>query len=239
MPARTERAEALRSWWRDASPPEAASGRTGRRRRSSQSHTTSPKSPAERTGPTRSRATRRQPLTVTRGSPSPTRLNPAIRTIKPYMLPLPTGRAASMGQGASRHHKAARSWSKSFIITAMGRPRKPTPERFCQACGAKLERKVWSNGELEFLIHFNRRLYCDKECFRRRQIELKADPQWMTAHYHARKICPPGPCAACGSMGPTDVHHRDENWRNNHPSNLERLCRSCHMRLHRRSASAG
>ena len=111
---------------------------------------------------------------------------------------------------------------------------KPTPLRFCQHCGSKLERKRLPNGDLEYLIHFNRRKFCDLGCSAKASSERPktSDPSWSTAHYHARKLCPPGPCAKCGSTGPTDVHHKDEDWQNNSPTNLERLCRSCHMQGH-------
>ena len=32
------------------------------------------------------------------------------------------------------------------------------------------------------------------------------------------------------------MHHKDENWQNNRAENLERLCRSCHMKEHNPSA---
>lgn len=39
---------------------------------------------------------------------------------------------------------------------------KPTPMRCCEFCKKKLERKRLPNGDLEYLIHFNRRKYCDQ-----------------------------------------------------------------------------
>lgn len=110
---------------------------------------------------------------------------------------------------------------------------KPTPIRHCQTCGTKLERKRLPNGDLEYLIHFNRRKYCDLKCYANRTIQHKENPCWMTAHYHARKICPPTPCEKCGSEHRTDVHHKDMNWKNNAQDNLQRLCRSCHIKAHR------
>lgn len=113
--------------------------------------------------------------------------------------------------------------------------KKPTPPRFCQHCAEKLERKRLPNGDLEYLIHFNRRKFCNRGCmaadFDARPVT--ATPSWMTAHYHARKLAPPTPCVGCGKTGRTDVHHKDGNWRNNSPENVERRCRSCHMKLHR------
>lgn len=116
--------------------------------------------------------------------------------------------------------------------------KKETPEKYCQTCGKKLERKRLPNGDLEYLIHFNRRKFCNELCFANRAIPLKDDPCWMTAHYHARRACPPGPCAMCGRAVRTDVHHKDGDWQNSTPENLVRLCRSCHLKVHR-SESGG
>lgn len=112
-------------------------------------------------------------------------------------------------------------------------PTKPTPEIFCGHCQKRLERKRYGK-RLEDLAVFKRRKFCDKECMARgfEAKPKKADPSWMTAHYHARKIKPPGPCEKCGATGKTDVHHINENWRDNSLENLMRLCRSCHLREH-------
>lgn len=55
---------------------------------------------------------------------------------------------------------------------------------------------------------------------------------WMTEHWHARKICPPGPCVKCGAVK-AEVHHKNDDWKDRRPENLERLCRSCHIKEHR------
>ena len=113
--------------------------------------------------------------------------------------------------------------------------RKPTPEKYCASCGARLERKRLKDGRLESLLHFTRRKFCNKACcnsFSGRP--HKPDAKWMTAHYHARRMVPRGPCAICGKPNATDVHHRDGNFRNNAPENLIRLCRSCHIKTHRK-----
>lgn len=94
-----------------------------------------------------------------------------------------------------------------------------------------MERKRWANGKLEARCHFERRKFCNLKCAGLAQ-EKKPDPSYSTAHYHARKICPPGPCARCGKPRATDVHHRDGDWRNNDRANLERICRKCHLKEH-------
>ena len=115
--------------------------------------------------------------------------------------------------------------------------KKETPERYCEFCGKKLERKHLPNGDLEYLIHFGRRKFCDQMCmaksFTGRELTPTEEAAWSTAHARARKICPKGPCVKCGKQKARDVHHKDENWRNNDPSNLERICRSCHGKEHR------
>lgn len=114
-------------------------------------------------------------------------------------------------------------------------PTKQAPPRSCGACGRTLERKRY-NGRLEDFGVFQRRKFCDEACFSARPQTLKSDPSWMTAHYHARKLVPKGPCSRCGKPNATDVHHIDGDHRNNDLANLTRLCRSCHVSVERYGA---
>jgi len=41
-----------------------------------------------------------------------------------------------------------------------------------------------------------------------------------------------GKCQECKAVGSINVHHKDENRRNNLPENLITLCVSCHRRRH-------
>ena len=92
-------------------------------------------------------------------------------------------------------------------LTTMPAHKKPTPEKFCEHCGKQLERKRLPNGDLEYLIHFNRRRFCNLICSAKAQIgQQKAEVKWTTAHHHARRICPPGPCVKCGKP---DAEHID------------------------------
>jgi len=120
----------------------------------------------------------------------------------------------------------------------MPAPKKPTPLRFCEHCGTKLERKRLPNGDLEYLVHFNRRKYCDQVCMGRAFDQRhSAEVGWSTAHYHARKMVPIGCCSRCAKPDASDVHHKDGNHLNNSPDNLERICRSCHNLAHNRKGS--
>ena len=115
---------------------------------------------------------------------------------------------------------------------------KPTPLRYCEYCGKKLERKRLPNGDLEYLFHFTRRKFCNQRCM---GLAFDARPSkssdWSTTHRHARKLVPKGPCAICGAEKARDVHHLDGDHTNNSPENLQRICRSCHSLGHREQRS--
>lgn len=110
----------------------------------------------------------------------------------------------------------------------------PHEIRYCGYCQKPMERKRHSNGELQSWAEYNRQKYCNRECMK---AAFKAKPKhgvsWMTVHYHARNLLPNGFCEICGSEKNVDVHHKDSNPQNNNPDNLQRLCRSCHMKVHR------
>jgi len=61
--------------------------------------------------------------------------------------------------------------------------------------------------------------------------------------YNARKIMSRiGPCEICGRKMKKSlmvVHHEDEDPFNNEQSNLKRLCRRCHINLHRDKLQIG
>lgn len=116
---------------------------------------------------------------------------------------------------------------------------KKTPEKYCSFCGKKMERKR-INGRLEDLGVFKRRKYCGMECMRKSFVKTKGEDQsWGPAHHSARKIVyliynMEKKCEICGSDKNIDVHHKDCNPNNNDRSNLMLVCRSCHMKIHRR-----
>lgn len=112
---------------------------------------------------------------------------------------------------------------------------KETPLKFCAYCDKKLERKRFSNGSLEYLIHFERRKYCNRECMANSYREKpKTDtPSWAVSHHRYRELKKADRCEICESTKNVDIHHIDGDWQNNSEQNLQALCRSCHMKAHR------
>lgn len=112
----------------------------------------------------------------------------------------------------------------------------PTPEKYCEYCGKKLERRPLSNGYEEPLYWFNKRKYCSIVCANRanhaKDISLPVKNA-KTSRRRARDMMPFAPCAICGKIGYTEVHHKDKNPMNNSLENLVRLCKSCHAKQHR------
>ncbi|CAO4179086.1 HNH endonuclease signature motif containing protein [Methylorubrum populi] len=116
----------------------------------------------------------------------------------------------------------------------MPMPRKPDPIKHCEHCGKQLARKRLPSGALESLLHFGRRKFCDQDCMAKAfDARPTTGTAWATTHHHSRKLVVPGPCERCGKPDASDVHHRDGNHLNGSPENLERICRSCHIREHR------
>lgn len=115
---------------------------------------------------------------------------------------------------------------------------KPSPEKYCAYCGERMYRKR-INGRLEDYGVFLRRKYCSQECMSKGFVKTDAaDQRYRCAHHSATKIAydregMERSCQICGSVQNVDVHHRDGNFRNNHPDNLMTLCRSCHIKIHR------
>jgi len=105
----------------------------------------------------------------------------------------------------------------------------------CEACGTILVRKIGSTGRVESPAHLLARKYCDVACFKSAAfIRSSAKSDYSTTHRVARLLVPNGTCNKCGNTAAKDVHHIDGNHRNNNPQNLTRLCRSCHMKEHRK-----
>lgn len=99
------------------------------------------------------------------------------------------------------------------------------------------------------------RRFCSHDCSTANSHGRKQSPEWVAqrkkfgADHHAWKgdsisrrsgrsralrwFTDIGPCVDCGASDKrVERHHRDENPINNDPSNIEALCRSCHLARH-------
>ena len=103
---------------------------------------------------------------------------------------------------------------------------KKTESKTCPKCGKEFHRRRFGK-RLEDFTRWNQRIYCSKQCsYIRPEITHKA-----SYHRLARKFLNPY-CKNCGSTENLDIHHKDRNYKNNEPGNLETLCHTCHMKYH-------
>lgn len=112
-------------------------------------------------------------------------------------------------------------------------------EHYCKYCGKLLERNRFSSGRLEDFSAFKRRVYCNRKCMRMGFLKIGSFNQsYRNAHQTAIQIMNllgvEKKCSKCGKTKNVDVHHKDTNYQNNNIDNLEYLCRSCHMKEHRK-----
>ena len=122
----------------------------------------------------------------------------------------------------------------------MGRPKLKIPEKYCENCGKKLERRSLPNGCEESLYWFNRRRFCSVLCANQKIAAERLKQPALSpkqSRVRARNSIQNAPCFICGKVGYTEVHHIDKNPMNNDPSNLVRLCKSCHAKQHRMKSS--
>ncbi|HET6498807.1 MAG TPA: HNH endonuclease signature motif containing protein, partial [Coriobacteriia bacterium] len=113
-------------------------------------------------------------------------------------------------------------WLMGQEVVEVPQARKPEPEKYCEFCGVRLERKTFGD-RLEDLSVFQRRKYCSLTCANSR----KHPKHWTTYHLRAQKHRKEN-CEACGGKTSLQVHHIDQVPENNDPENLETLCKYCH-----------
>lgn len=101
-------------------------------------------------------------------------------------------------------------------------------DKTCSHCGNPLVRKRY-NGRLESNNNFQRRKYCDQACM---SLGLRKESPTRSAYQKRAKTYRKDACEMCGSADNLSVHHRNRDWRDNDPTNLETLCSSCHTSLH-------
>lgn len=115
-------------------------------------------------------------------------------------------------------------------------PRRPMldPEKYCERCGALLQRKRYGK-TLEDRGRFLARKYCSLRCSSSRGIRSLSSTQQHTISQRTRKQW----CERCGEMPERKsllhVHHINGDWTDHSTSNLITLCIVCHLRLHKKS----
>ena len=110
---------------------------------------------------------------------------------------------------------------------------KTIPPRPCANCATILSRRRNKAGQLETFQNFVNRRFCSRSCA---NSQIKGGITRRSLSHQARKHRL-GSCEACGFKKRLHVHHVDEDWTNNDPSNLQTLCVFCHVfwhALHRR-----
>jgi len=107
------------------------------------------------------------------------------------------------------------------------------PKKYCIQCSKEIIRNRRSNGFLEPTVFFLKRKFCNYQCCadsKRKPIELLSI---ANSRGWARRIKSKGLCEVCNKNNGCDVHHIDNNPRNNDIKNLMRICRSCHCKVTR------
>lgn len=111
-------------------------------------------------------------------------------------------------------------------------------EKYCLNCGKRLERRKLSRGDYESWKQFENKKYCDRNCmkeaFRKKKKKTQEEITIRTSRKRASDLIVSTTCDICGKKNAIDVHHIDENPKNNSLDNLQRLCRSCHLKKHRK-----
>lgn len=113
----------------------------------------------------------------------------------------------------------------------MGTPAKPDPVKYCRNCGVQLERKRFGK-RLEDRNIFLARMACSQACANTKEVVTRSGHQYRARPYRAPE------CSTCGTTTGLHVHHKDRNWANDDPTNLQTLCASCHLKLHWREDRA-
>ena len=115
--------------------------------------------------------------------------------------------------------------------------KKETPLKYCHHCKKKLERRKLKRGDYESWKSFEKKKYCNRECmkkaFKEKPKKRQKDLSIRYSRAKAQRLLPMSLCEVCQKKPSKDVHHKDENPLNNSLNNLMRVCRSCHLKIHR------
>ena len=106
----------------------------------------------------------------------------------------------------------------------MPRQRKPDPEKFCERCGLLMQRMRYGQ-TLEDLTRFKARRFCSLHCANSRGVRSQSS---SSQHRISAKSVKPQ-CESCGAKRHLHVHHKNGDWRDHKPDNLQTLCIRCHL----------
>lgn len=122
------------------------------------------------------------------------------------------------------------SWRAALEAAGLRSPTiKGGQQRPCDVCGTPYR---FDGGR-------NARKTCSRECSSRLMSGQRSkgdEASLSAARGRAAAVVPPGPCMRCGApegKRAHDRHHKDRNPYNNARSNIERLCRACHVAEHK------
>lgn len=107
----------------------------------------------------------------------------------------------------------------------MPRQRNADPKKSCERCGTSLQRKLHGKRLEDFSV-FARRRFCSLSC-----ANSKAVLTMSGCRSRARKLRGPR-CEACGYQHYLHAHHKDGDFTNNDPTNIQTLCTHCHNFWH-------
>lgn len=105
---------------------------------------------------------------------------------------------------------------------------KTDPLKNCKHCGAPLIRKR-INGRMEDRGVFIKRKCCNRSCM----ANAMAKPVVGRRGHQCRARKHRGSrCEQCGGTENLSINHKNRDWSDDRPENLETLCISCHMKKH-------
>jgi phage terminase large subunit GpA-like protein len=114
----------------------------------------------------------------------------------------------------------------------------PHALKTCPICGAQFGPKRQDSPDAQTRSRERHRFktltYCGPTC-QGTAFHFRASVNGTTrssAAKRAGRLKPYRPCERCGETRRSQVHHRDRNYLNNAPENLERLCHWCHSKEH-------
>lgn len=107
----------------------------------------------------------------------------------------------------------------------MPRQRNPDPMKSCEQCGTPLHRKRYGKN-LEDFTAFAKRRFCSLTCANSKGASTVAGYRAQSRKLRGAQ------CEACGYTLQLHAHHKDGDYTNNDPSNIQTLCAYCHNYWH-------